>query len=357
MARNKFYQFFPPPLYLKMPAVGLDISDVSLRFAELVEKGKELQIGHFGERAIPRGIIEQGEVKKPAELRAIFSEIKQAYGLEFAAVALPEERAYLFDLELPVMKPGELRGAIELVLEEHVPIKASEALFDYDVEEEAGASIRVNVSAVSRALVDGYLEAFSGSGITPVAFEVEAQSLVRAVIPFGDMRSSMIVDLGKTRTGVAIASYGRAEFSSTVPIGGIALTGAIAKELNISYDEAEKVKREKGLLGTGGGEGFAPALSPIISALRDEIRRSYSYWQTHTDSYGRKRKNIEKIYLCGGDANLPGFSEYLATGLDAPVSLANVFVNVNTLTAYVPEISFSDSLRYATAIGLALNYR
>lgn len=340
-----------------MPAIGLDISDVSLRFVELVERGKGLQVGRFGERAIPRGVIEQGEVKKPAELNAIFSEIKKQYGLEFVAVALPEEKAYLFDLELPVMKQSEIRGSIELVLEEHVPVKVSEALFDYDIEEETSTTVRVNVSAVSRVLVLGYLEALAGSGIIPVAFEIEAQSLARAVIPFGDARSSMIVDFGKTRTGIAIVSRGGVEFSSTVPVGGIAITEAIAKNLGISFDEAEKVKREKGLLGADGNDGLSLALSSMASILLDEIRKSYFYWQSHTDSYGRKRTGIEKIYLCGGDANIPGIAEYFATGLEAPVLLANVFVNVNPLTTYIPEINFSDSLRYATAIGLALNYQ
>ena len=58
--------------------------------------------------------------------------------------------------------------------------------------------------------------------------------------------------------------------------------------------------------------------------------------------------------LGGGDSNLTGFAEYLATGLMAPVELANVMVNVNSLDRYVPEINFRDSLSYATAMGLAL---
>ena len=354
MDRSKFYKFFPPPQFLQMRAVGFDISDTSMRFVELIEGRKGLVIGRFGERSIPRGVIESGEVQKPLDLRAIINDIKKTDNLEFVSVSLPEERAYLFDLKLPVMKYSEIRGAIELLIEEHIPLKADEALFDYDVVKESEAAVHVNVSAVPRLLVDGYLEAFSGSGITPIAFEIEAQSIARSVVPEGDKSSCMIVDFGKMRSGIAIVSEGSVEFTSTVPVGGGSLTEAIAKNLKISYDEAEKIKLEKGISGSAASEDLSLALMSTVSILRDEITRHQSYWETHTDESGKKRTGIQKIYLCGGDSNLAGFAEYLASGLSVPVELANTLINVNTLAEYVPEISFDNSLRYATAIGLAL---
>ena len=354
MERSKFYQFFPPPRFLQMPAVGLDISDASMRFVELDEKRKGLVIGRFGERPIPRGVIESGEVKKPAELRAIFSDIKKAYNLEFAAVSLPEEKTYLFELRLPVMKYSDIRGSIELALEEHVPIKSDEALFDYDIIKEDESSINVSVSVAPRVLVEGYLEAFEGSGITPVAFEIEVHSIARSVVPKGDKNTFMTVDFGKTRTGIAIVSDGTVKFTSTVPVGGGALTDAIAKNLKVSYEEAEKIKREKGISGEDTNEDLLLALISTVSILRDEISKHQAYWQEHTDDYGKKRPSIQKIYLCGGDSNLTGFLSYLASGLSAPVELANAMINVNTLNEYIPEISFNDSLRYATALGIAL---
>ncbi|MDO8604260.1 MAG: pilus assembly protein PilM [bacterium] len=354
MKRSKFYRFFPPPQFLQMPAVGLDISDVSMRFAELVEKRKGFVLGRFGERAIPRGVIEGGEVKKPTELRAIFADIKKAYNLEFVSVSLPEEKAYLFDLRLPVMKYSDIRGSIDLALEEHVPLKADEAIFDYDIVKEDESSITVSVSVVARSLVDGYLEAFSGSGITPLAFEVEAHSIARSIVPAGDKNTFMTVDFGRTRTGIAIVTEGAVQFTSTVLVGGGSLTDIIAKKLKVSYDEAEKMKHDKGISGNSTNDDISLGLMSMISILRDEISKHQTYWQEHPDDYGKKRAPIQKIYLCGGDSNLSGFSGYLASGLTVPVELANTMVNINTLDEYIPEISFNDSLRYATAFGLAL---
>lgn len=356
MQRSKFYQFFPPPSFLQMPAVGLDVSDMSVRFTELIEKHRGFTIGRFGERAIPRGVIESGEVKKAADLRSVFSDIKKTYNLEFVSVSLPEERSYLFELRIPVMKYSEVRGVVELSLEEHVPIKADEVLFDYDIVKETESFFDVSVSVVPRALVDGYLEAFIGSGITPVAFEIEAHSVARSVVPEGDKNTSMIVDFGKLRTGITIVSDGIVRFTSTIPVGGFLITDAISRKLNIPPDAAETIKQEKGIhIGDGDKELSTPIIS-VVSLLRDEINKHLSYWQIHTDDYGDKRSAIQKIYLCGGDSNLVGFLDYLSSGLPVHVELANVMVNVDTLEEYIPEISFSDSLRYATSIGIALRH-
>lgn len=354
MERSKFYKFFPPPQFLQMPAVGFDISDASVRFVELVETHRGFVVGRFGEHAIPAGTIESGEVKKPGDLHTVFVDIKKQHNLEYASVSLPEEKAYLFELKLPLMKYSEVRNAIELALEEHVPLKADEVLFDYEILKEEVDALYVTVSAIPRTLVDGYLEAFSGSGITPVAFEIETQSVARALIAENDMRSYLIVDFGHLRSGITIVEGGVVQFTVTIPVGGWLLTEVIANNMKITHDEAEKVKRHKGVLVGGEDQEASLALMSPLATLREEISKHLVYWQTHTDDYGQKRAMIEKIYLCGGDSNLIGLPEYLSQGLSLPVEVSNAFINVNALTNYVPPINFDDSLRYATAIGLAL---
>ncbi|KKU80277.1 MAG: Type IV pilus assembly protein PilM [Parcubacteria group bacterium GW2011_GWA1_47_8] len=356
MKRSLFYKFFPPPQFLQMPVVGLDISDVSLRFIELTETRKGLTIGRFGEHDIPKGTIESGTIKNVTVLRDVLIDLKKKYNLGFVSVSLPEEKAYLFDLELPKMKYAELRGAIELQVEDHVPLKASEVIFDYEIIGEDASTIKVNISVLPRALVDSYLEAFSETGITPVALEIEVHSIMHAVIPPDDEHAYMVVDFGRTRTGIFVAEKGAVLFTSTVPVGGDALTNSIAKNLNISHDEAEKVKREKGVTDRLVDENLSLALMSMVSILRDEIAKHHTYWATHEDEYGKKRQEIHKIYLCGGEANLLGLRDYLAEGFSVPIEMANVLTNVNSLERYVPEISFYDSLRYATAIGLALRH-
>src|SRR5690606_25600794 len=130
---------------------------------------------------------------------------------------------------------------------------------------------------------------FMDSGITPLAFEIEAHSSARSIIPLEDKETYMIVDFGKTRTGISIISEEVVQFTSTIPVGGGSLTDAIAKNLKISYEEAEKMKREKGISGSSINEDLSLSLMSTISIVRDEVGKHQSYWQMHNDDYGKKR--------------------------------------------------------------------
>jgi Tfp pilus assembly PilM family ATPase len=177
------------------------------------------------------------------------------------------------------------------------------------------------------------------------------------VIPEDAPGVYMLVDLGLTRTGIYIVRDGYLRFSSTVNLGGNTLTKALARELKLSFDEADKLMQANGLTSDPNdpqSTQIARALMPTISAMQDEVNKHYMYWNTHTDNYGKQRPPIDQITLVGGLANLPGFPEYLEANLKTHVNMANVFVNVNPLEDYIPPIPYNYSLTYAPAIGLAL---
>lgn len=340
-----------------MPSVGFDISDQSIRFVELIETRKGLVIGKYGYRAIPVGVIEGGEIIKNEELRKILSSMHEEFKIDFANVSLPEQQAYLLNINIPLMKRSEIRGSLELQLEEYVPISMGDATFDYDIVDgfhKEKDHLDLSLAAVPRKVAEGYAGVFEKTGITPIAFEVEAQAVARAIIPEGDMGTYMVMDFGKTRTGISIISEGTVVFTSTINVGGLVLTKAVEKQFGVNTEEAERIKKEQGFVRNKDTQEMFLTLMSTISILKDEINKHYVYWNTHLDQDGKKRPKVDKVLLCGGDSNLVGFTDYLASGLKAEIELANAMANVNTFDRYIPEIEFSDSLSYATAIGLAL---
>ncbi|MHB8652105.1 MAG: type IV pilus assembly protein PilM [Minisyncoccota bacterium] len=357
MARSNFYKLFPVPQFLKMSPAGIDVSDHMVRFAELSETKEGFVLRNYGERALPEGAVVAGEIKQEDSFKQVMRELRKEVTTEFVAVGLPEEQAYTFDLTLATSKKQELHSMLELELEEHVPIAVAETLFDY---EETGSALAektdVAVSAVHERVVAMYMRSFSDTGFTPTVFEVEPNAIARAVIPAGDKGTYMIMDFGTTRTGICIVSEGSVLFASTVPVGGASLTNTISKELGVSHEDAEKIKREQGFARTQENEQLFNALMATVSVLRDELIRHFNYWHEHADAHARRRPHIQKVILCGGDSNLVGFTEFLSMGLHAPVELAQVIKNVNLLNQDLPSLSFSDSLRYSTAIGLAIRY-
>ncbi len=337
-----------------MASVGLDISDQSVKFAELIRGPGSISLGRFGEEPIPAGIVSQGRIVDPEKLKAILLILKKKYRFNFLRVALPEEQIYLFRLRVPEVDEKDLRNTIELSLEEHVPMPALDTIFDYKVLNRQGEDYDVQVVATSTEIVESYLDIFRSSSLAPLSFELEAQAVARSVVDFADTGTYLIVDFGRTRTGISIVTSGTVQFTSTVDVGGLTLNELIMKGFNISFDQADVLKREYGLRRNVPEHDLFSVVVNGISILRDEINRHFVYWHTHPDESGKPRPEITKILLCGGDANLIGLPDYLAMSMRVSVELANPWINIYKKSGEIPDITFARSLSYATALGLAL---
>lgn len=352
--KKLYSRHFPTPSFLAMNSCALDISDLSIKYGELLATPLGLRLGRFGKENIPPGVIVSGKIEKEAELIKILKDLAKRERLHFVRISLPEEQMYLFTLALPKMKEDEIRDTILLQLEEHIPLQAIDTTFDYDIISEDGQSIYVEVLAIATEMIESYLSVFRASGLVPLSFELEAQAIARAVVPVNDPSAVLIVDFGEARTGASIAYNGRVFFTTTLDIGGTNLTNMIAKNFSISFEKAEELKRSHGLRETPlNTEDIFPAILNGLSVLRDELNKQYVYWKTHEEP-GIKHEDISHIILCGGDANLAGLAEYLESSMSLRVENANAWVNVSDMKISVPDMSFEESFGYATMLGLAL---
>lgn len=353
MFSNFFLRFFPLPKFLSESFFGLDISDESLKFVELIRTKDGVRVGRYGERSIPIGVIESGKIKDSKKMEEILSALRKEEKVKSVCVSLPEEQAYLFPLKLEKLGLKNIQEGIEFALEDHVPISAEDAIFDYELTNENIQDLEVQVTAVPKNIIENYLFIFKHSQISVKSFELEAQAVSRVVIKKGDMDTYMIVDFGKRRTGIFIVSKGVVVFTFTLDFGGVMLTQMIQKNFNISFEEAEKMKERYGLeRNTDNKEIFAVLLNSV-SVLRDEIVKHFLYWQTHKSEEGENNPPIKKIIFCGGDSNLKGLVDYISISMKSATEIANVWVNISNTENYIPEMSLSQSLSFATALGLA----
>ncbi len=352
MLRRLFYRIFPVPLFLRMPAVGIDISDEVIRFAAVKEKHTGLEIDKFGEYKLPKGVVVKGKIQNIKVLQEYLMLIKKEHGFCFANIALPEEKAYVVRLQIPQMNKKEIRGNIELQFEEHVPMLVSEAVFDYSIIKENSKKIDIHLSVAPRSMSEVYLEAISGAGIMSLGFEIEPEAIARAVVPRNDKGTFMVIDFERAKTGISIVSENVTQFTTSLHIGdGELIKTAIKKTEESSVLQKQKTQNE--LI----KEQVFLSLIPTLERLRDEINKNYIYWQSHDDQYGKPRQKIEKLILCGEGAVIPGIAEYLSAGIQATVQLADVIVNVRSSDMYIPEMEYAESFKYTTAIGLALAHK
>lgn len=354
-----FTRFFPPPRYLALPADGLDLSDRSLKFVRLRTGKNTLELSAYGEKVLPLDIVQAGEIKDKPALIEILKKAKLEWKLENVVAALPEEKAYI--VRIPIASAaaaGDWRETIELQLEEYIPLPPDETVFDYEPlssgPKTAAPEPAALVSALPARLVQDYEEALQMAGLRVRAFEVEAQAVARALIPANSEETAMVIDFGKTRTSFFIVRGQRVLFTSTsAQLGGDIITRALEKSLNLKTPEAEQIKFTQGLLAGEDSQVRLAAMVPTLSALRDEVLKLQSFWHAHWQVI-EERLPLERVILCGGEAALPGLVEYLNARLPLKVELGQVWNNVLDLNQNIPDLSHTASLRYATAIGLAL---
>jgi len=125
------------------------------------------------------------------------------------------------------------------------------------------------------------------------------------------VRDGAILDVGGGTTGIAVFKEGKVVYTADEPTGGTHFSLVIAGALDISFEDAEKLKT------TAAEQArLFPIIRPVMEKVGNIVQRHIA---------GR---NVETIYLVGGACAYPGMDQVIAeyTGLNAIVPGNPLFV-------------------------------
>ncbi len=344
---------FAPPNYLTMPTAGIDISVNGIKAVVVRPSLHGLQLAHYAEERLDPGVIQNSDVVDRAAFVGALKSVAKRFKIKFANITLPESRGYLFEATVPGRSLPEWRTAVESHLDEYVPLPVQEVAYDIVPLKPQGDSMHVVGIGYARRVIDATLDNFADAGITVRALESEVFALPRAVLAHGDTETVLVIDIGKTTTKLLIVSGRIPRFTTTLEVGGHALTLAVQKHFGVTEEEAKRVKAEKGLVVGAENDEYLTAMLSTVSVIREEIIRRLDYWQTRAGSLAAHAP-VTRAVLVGGNATLRGLPEYLTSGLKVPVDLGDVFRNFAPRDHWLPPLDYTESLAYGTAIGLAL---
>jgi len=276
---------------------GINISDHSLRFVKIVAVKGNLEVAKYGEYKIEPGIIESGEIKDPEKLGRLLSLLKKEQKLNLAHVSL-------------------------------------------------------SITVLEKDAFEDYVSVFKRSKIKVLSFEFEARSLARLLVKKDDPATYMLVDFGKKNTGIYIVSGGVSVLAVNSNFGSVRLSNLIRENLNLTFVEAEEMKKKYGLQQNTENEAAFPELLDGIAFLHNEIAKHFLNWHTHKNEKGREP--IKKIIFCGGGSNLIGLTDYFSTRMKNPVGIADVWINIFDQGKNIQEMSLKESLSFAPALSAAL---
>ncbi len=337
--------------------IGIDIGSSAIKIVQIKKKKGKAVLETYGELALgPYAGIEIGRatnlpMDKIAEaltdvLREANTTTKQC------GITLPLSSSLITFMTVPTTDEKQLGGMVTLEARKYIPISLSKVALDWIVlgPTEDQASTRVLVSAIYNEAMEWYEAILRAGTYTIAAREIEAFSVIRSAVSPKD-ETVAIIDLGASSTRLYIVTKGVVRKTHSVPLSGVAITTALAGELDIDFEKAEEKKRVLGL------EGDAQDLrvqKVILSQVERGLRELHTVIKRFEESESVK---IQKIILSGGGALLVGLPAYAHDMFSIPVMVAEPFAKV-AYPAFLEKTLKEGGAPFAVALGAALrSYR
>lgn len=353
---RQFFEVIPP-------AVGLDISDSSIKYAQLERSGRYFKLVAYGERDIPSGVVESGKVKDAKKLSDVLREAlieKGPKGLSrYVVASIPDEEVFLKMITMPNVPDKEIDSSILVEAERNIPIPSDNMYLDH---ESLGfhperKHLDILLSASRKDSIDTYIEAINNAGLKPLAMEPEVAAISRSAIKGGETKKPVIIlEVGANRTRLIVFVKNAPIITGATDFSAPDVTKTIAGVLGIEEAKAKELQWTPDLLEDDKvGDSLKQALHPLYQKLIESINNYSAFLQDREDNRDPEMHQVDKVIVSGGGARIPGIAESLSMQLQLPVEIVNPWVNVlPPRLKEIPELSRSEAVRFTTAIGLAL---
>ena len=341
------------PVYL-----GIDISPSSVKMVELAQSGSKVELQGYAIVALPPA---EASSAKESQIQVIGSAIKRAAKqigtrCSLAATAVPGSAVIVKTVNFPAdLREDEIEAQIELEAEQYIPYPLEDVSLDFYVlgpTENTPGLVDVQVVASRKELVEDRAAALEWAGLKAEVVDVDSFAMERACHHMiensedwdaGDVYA--VSDSGANSTSLVVIQDRKVIFTREQPFGGRQLSEEIQRRYGISFDEAERAKKNGGLPADYEAELF----DPFVDALGQQIDRSLHFFQS-----SQPQIVVKRLLLAGGCAALPGVLQNLDSRKDVAVSAVDPFAGM-TLSARATRANLTkDAPSLLVATGLAL---
>ena len=342
----------------------IDIGGDSIKAAEFsYVSGQSLTLERF---AYTEYEFSSDEPPEDVILKTLADVIKtNGFSARDVYVSLSGKNAFVRFVKIPAMTTDKdkIQEIISYEAQQAIPFSANEIVWDSQLLPPAadadGSEIDAMIVIVKKQEVSRISELVEKLGKRIILIEVAGTSCYNSARAnnVGATDCQMILDIGG-RCSTLIFVDGSRFFVRTIPIAGDTITQQIAKEFNISYADAEEMKRKHGYVSLGGAyeesdSEVASAVSKIVrnvmTRLHGEINRSINVYRAT-----QKGRKPEKLFLAGGTSILPYTPRFFSEKLRIPVEYLNPFQVAGIGPAVDQQVLSEVAHLYAETIGLAL---
>ncbi len=238
-------------------------------------------------------------------------------------------------LTLPFNKK-KVEKVLPFELENYLPFTIDQLIIDYHTIRTSRNSTTLLASAVKKNLMANHLKVFEGVNIDPKFVDIDSFSLLNVyhILEVAPSETVALIDLGHSKTNIAIISNGELLSLRTLLTGGKNLTNALRMKLDLTYDQAEEVKIRHGILKTEETpalkkdlkkitEVLTEAIDPLIEEIKQTIQAFKSKQSASEDE--SEKKKVDQLFLCGGTSLMRNIDTYFLHKTRIKTSLLHCF--------------------------------
>ena len=306
--------------------VGLDVGSSSIKLVELKErKAGEFSLVRVGVEPLSPEAIVDGSIMDSSLVVDAIQKLAQETGAKSTsfATSVSGHSVIIKKIQVPAMPAAELEESIHWEAEQYIPFDINDVRLDYVVLSEGAIgdeSMEVLLVAVKRDKVNDYVSVISQSGKNPAIVDLDAFAMQNAYETNYDVDPGKVValvNMGAGVTNINILAHGATVFWRDISFGGNQFTEALQREFNLSFDQAEQVKRGHDVEGCSAAEART-VLDAVSAEMASEIQKTFDFFAATA-----AEDSVDELVVSGGCAQTPNLVSVLQERFGVPTELLN----------------------------------
>jgi len=356
--------------------LGVDISSSSIKVVQIRKEKGAAVLETYGELALgPYTGLDRGQSaslptsKMIGALKDLLKEAKVT--TKNCGVAIPMTASLINVIEMPNLDKKRLDMMIPIEMRKYIPVPISEVIMDWrPIPKEFAISTpastgenkekdlptgkkgkksylgrqEIFVVAIHKEVIENYSRIIQDVGLNASFFEIEIFSTIRT-ISTKPGESIMIIDFGSGSTKIYVIESGIVRDSHVIGRGSQNISISLSRALGISMEQAERMKRENGLLKEH--DDTYQISSLVVNSIFSEANKVLLNYQK------KYNKTVSKIILTGGGSTIKGLIDVANKELVSSVIISDPFSNLR-YPAFLAKILKLAGPEFAVAIGVAL---
>lgn len=341
--------------------IALDIGSSKLTLAEFsIDRVRGPELTRYGVSEV--GLDADDESDSSAYIVTTIREIMAEQGIKPAPLLMTLSGQSVFPkyVKLPPVAREKVLQIIEYEAEQNVPFPIHEVVWDYQlVGGFADDELNVMLVAAKTEIVTRLTDCVQAAGLEPDIVDVAPMALYNTVrYNYPDLQGcTMIVDIGARSTNLVFIEENRI-FTRSIPAAGNTITQEIMKEFDLSFREADDLKKEHAFVAFGGvyagpdnetADRVSKIVRNVITRLHAEVNRSINFYRSQQGG-----SPPALVLLTGGSSVIPHTDTFFREKLQVPVEHLNPFHNLSVGDMIEGERINGDMQLMGEVAGLAL---